>query len=91
MPQAKPSELTDAPEMALKLAGKDDRPRWTDFETCARTIDLPLRKARDIAHHLLTALGHSLDTITLPRSVRDTAEAVLHIVRTRHAALAAEL
>lgn len=77
--------------MALKLAGKDDRPRWTDFETCARAIDLPLRKARDIADHLLTALGHSPDTITLPRSVRDTAEAVLHIVRTRHAALAAEL
>jgi serine/threonine-protein kinase HipA len=83
--------------MALKLAGKDDRLRWTDFETCARTIDLPLRKARDITDHLLTALRHSLDTITLPQLVRDTApardtaETVLDIVRTRHAALAAEL
>lgn len=83
--------------MALKLAGKDDRLRWTDFETCARTIDLPLRKARDIADHLLTALGHSLNTITLPPSVRDTAlardtaETVLDIIRTQITALAAEL
>jgi serine/threonine-protein kinase HipA len=59
--------------MALKLADKDDRLRWADFETCARTIDLPLRKARDSA------------------PARDTAETVLDIVRTRRAALAAEL
>jgi serine/threonine-protein kinase HipA len=83
--------------MALKLAGKDDRLRWADFETCARTIDLPLRKARDIVDHLLTTLGHSLETISLPQLVRDgagareTADAVLDIVRSRQAALAAEL
>ena len=83
--------------MALKIAGKDDRIRWADFETCARTIDLPLRKARDIVDHLLTTLGHSLDTIALPKVVLDSgpafdaAQTVLGIVRTRHAALAAEL
>jgi serine/threonine-protein kinase HipA len=83
--------------MALKLAGKDDRLRWADFETCARTIDLPLRRARDIADHLITALGHSLETIRLPQLVqtaagaRDAAETVLEIVRNRRGALAAEL
>jgi serine/threonine-protein kinase HipA len=83
--------------MALKLAGEDNRLRWADFETCARTIDLPLRKARDIADHLVTALGHSLDAIDLPQIVKETAksahtaEAVLGIVRTRCTALVAEL
>lgn len=82
--------------MALKLAGKDDRLRLADFETCSRTIDLSLRKARDIIDQLLTALGQSLELIELPRIVqasapaRQTAEAVLGIVRSRHAALAAE-
>jgi serine/threonine-protein kinase HipA len=83
--------------MALNLAGKDDRLRWADFETCARTIALPLRKARDIVEQLLTTVGHSLEMISLPRLVSDSAPAraaaqtVLEIVRTRHAALAAEL
>jgi serine/threonine-protein kinase HipA len=82
--------------MALKLAGKDDRLRLTDFETCARTIDIPLRQARDIIDQLLTALGQSLELIELPRivqksaSARETADAALRIVRSRHAALAAE-
>lgn len=82
--------------MALKLAGKDDRLHLADFETCARTIDLPLRKARDIIDQLLAALGEALDVIALPPIVQEsasageTAEAVLQIVRSRHAALAAE-
>jgi serine/threonine-protein kinase HipA len=83
--------------MALKLAGKDDRLHLADFETCARTIDLPLRKARDIISQLATTLGDALDAIALPQLVRnsvtasDTAEAVLEIVRIRHTALAGEL
>jgi len=83
--------------MALKLAGKDDRLHLADFETCARTIDLPLRKAREIIENLLAALGEAMDVIALPpivqesASASETAEAVLQIVRSRHAALAAEL
>lgn len=83
--------------MALKLAGKDDRLRLADFESCARTIDLPLRTAREIIRHLLTTLEHSIDSIVLPRLVQnstaahETAEAVLEIVRTRLASLVAEL
>ena len=82
--------------MALKLAGKNDQLRLADFEACARTIDLPLWKARDIIDQLLTVLEQSLDMIALPRIVqeskpaRETAEAVLGMVRTRHTALAAE-
>lgn len=82
--------------MALKLAGKDDRLRLADFETCARTIDLPLRKARDIIDQLLTAMEESLEMIALPPVVqesaraREAAGAVLEIVRSRHATLAAE-
>jgi serine/threonine-protein kinase HipA len=83
--------------MALKLAGKDDRLRLSDFETLARTIDLPVGQARDIAARLLGGFEEALGTAEVPALVTDNSgsrqavEAVLAIARERHAAIAGEL
>ncbi|HVU28925.1 MAG TPA: HipA domain-containing protein, partial [Sphingomicrobium sp.] len=82
--------------MALKLAGKEDRLRWRDFETLARTIDLPLRQAADIAHALVHSLDAAAADVGLPAALRskaaeETAASVAAIVGERCAALAAEL
>lgn len=52
--------------MALKLAGRDDRLRWRDFETLARTIDLPIGRARQIADDLVSSLETALEEMRLP-------------------------
>lgn len=75
--------------MALKLAGKDDRLRPHDFETLARTIDLPIRQARDIVAHMIDALRAAPARIILPDVVktapgaRAAIEAVFAIVAAR--------
>jgi serine/threonine-protein kinase HipA len=83
--------------MALKLAGKDDRFRLRDFETLARTVDLPLSRAREIIEHLLTALQAALGELRLPDLIREAppakaaADAVIAIVGKRCADLREEL
>lgn len=82
--------------MALKLAGRDDRLRWRDFETLARTMDLPLRSATKIAIGLVEKLAVAAADVCLPRSLLDaeseaTSEAVMTIVRDRCALLASDL
>jgi serine/threonine-protein kinase HipA len=82
--------------MALKLAGRDDRLRWRDFETLARTIDLQLRTATEIAHALVAALDAAAAAVRLPEPIRgaasdETAAAVVAIVRERCATLASEI
>jgi serine/threonine-protein kinase HipA len=82
--------------MALRLAGRDDRLRLSDFETLARTIDLQLGRAREIADQLVSALEAALEEVRLPPVVADsgalpTATAVMAIVRERCAAFASDL
>jgi len=83
--------------MALKLSGKDDRLDWGAFQTLARTIDLPLGKARDIVTTLIIALTEAVGHLKLPALIRDnaaaltTAEQVIEIVRARADGLEADL
>lgn len=79
--------------MALKLAGKDDRLDPRDFETLARTIELPLTDARTMVSGMTKALGAAADEIDMPALIhssppaRAAAEKVLDIVRSRAAGL----
>lgn len=82
--------------MALKLAGRDDRLRWRDFETLARTIDLPLRRAAQIAGQLVESLLDAAGEISLPDDIASgdvmgTVAAVIAIVEERCDALGADL
>ena len=83
--------------MALKLAGKDDRLDLRDFETLARTIDIPVARARAIVAQMIEAIAAALGEITLPEPILASAEAsnaadrVLEIVRARTGAMRREL
>lgn len=83
--------------MALKLAGKDDKLDFRDFETLARTIELPLTRAKAIVPEMVTALETALDQVRLPELVVENpntasvAAAVMEITRTRLAVMKASL
>jgi serine/threonine-protein kinase HipA len=83
--------------MALKLAGKDDRLDFKDFETLARTIELPLSSARALVSELTTTLEVALRQVKLPelvvenRAAASVATTVMQIVGTRCAAMKASL
>lgn len=81
--------------MALKLAGKDDRLRRRDFEALARTIELPLERARTITDELILSLVAGLDSVRLPsvagKSGRAAARAVQTLVRERCAQMNEEV
>ena len=81
--------------MALKLSGKDDRLRLSDFEALARTIDLPLSRSRQIIDHLLSALGAALHEIRFPDVVSPEMVArvdpAMQIMRARRQALLDQL
>jgi serine/threonine-protein kinase HipA len=83
--------------MALKLADKDDRLRLGDFETLARTIELPVKQARGIIEQMLHALDIAIAEIALPKIIVtapaafETANAVLDIARVRRADIDAQL
>jgi len=83
--------------MALKLAGKDDRLDFKDFETLARTIELPLARAKTIVEELTTALEVALHHVALPDLVADNpaaasaAASVTEIASARLVAMKASL
>jgi serine/threonine-protein kinase HipA len=83
--------------MALKLAGKDDRLTFKDFETLARTIELPLGRAKTIVTELVIALETALEEVRLPALIVENptaasvAAAVMDIARSRLAAMTASL
>jgi len=63
--------------MALKLNGKDDRLTKEDFLSLARTIDLPIPRAREILREIDEGLTPALANLSLPGDVRDNEAAVL--------------
>lgn len=83
--------------MALKLAGKDDRLDFKDFETLARTIELPLTNAKAIVSELSSKLEIALDEVKLPelmvgnRIAASVAATVVEITRARLSAMKASL
>ena len=83
--------------MALKLAGKDDRLRLRDFEALARTIEIPLGRARDITAQLVSSASAAAEMVRMPALVRGslkaqaTASAVIAIVQARARALQEEV
>ena len=72
----------ESDHMALKLAGKDDRLRLVDFEALARTIELPLERARTITSGLVSSLIACIDEIAVPPLTDRSAEAIVRAVRT---------
>ncbi len=81
--------------MAFKMNGKDDRFKLNDFLAVARTIDLPLERAEQIARRMARDLAKAVDELTLPAFVSSwekknkitTRESVFKIVRERALAL----
>lgn len=75
--------------MALTLSGKDDRLRWADFENVARTMELSLGRARQIAEQMIASLRQAVGAFDLPAIIeqtpeaREAAHAVFAIVRQR--------
>jgi serine/threonine-protein kinase HipA len=55
--------------MALKLNGKDDRLTRQDFQTLARTIDLPAARAKAAISELATRLRDMAPRLSLPERV----------------------
>jgi serine/threonine-protein kinase HipA len=60
--------------LALKLNGKDDRLRRTDFRAFASTIGLKVADAEAAIDQMLGLLSEALGTITLPRALKYSAE-----------------
>lgn len=77
--------------MAFKLNGKDDRLKLRDFLTAARTIELPVDRAEQIAREMAQTLRRVADEIAPPAFVANwekenslaMREGVLRIVRER--------
>jgi serine/threonine-protein kinase HipA len=64
--------------MALKLNGKDDRLTREDFLSLARTIDLPVPRAREILGEIDTGLTQALEAgLSLPGEMSERETAVL--------------
>jgi len=55
-----------ADRMAFKINGKDDRLKLDDFLKAARTIDLPVEQAEQIARQMAQRLLKASDGISLP-------------------------
>ncbi len=83
--------------MALKISGKDDRLNERDFETAARTMDLPLGTARNILNDMCEALIKGLDTLQPPEIISGDGAAmmavrtIIDIARSRIAAIQQKL
>jgi serine/threonine-protein kinase HipA len=57
--------------LALKLNGKDDRLTRDDFLSLARTIELPVPRAREILREIDEGLSKALaEGLTLPGKIR---------------------
>ncbi|MCW5729745.1 MAG: type II toxin-antitoxin system HipA family toxin [Alphaproteobacteria bacterium] len=67
--------------MALKLGGKDDRLRRSDFRSFAGTAGLKAAAADDAIDQMIRALGAALDTLTLPALLANSRVAVEAIAR----------
>jgi serine/threonine-protein kinase HipA len=75
--------------MALKLNGKDDKLRRSDFQTLARTAGLKAADADKAIDALIGRLEHAIDRIALPAlpsfgaDIKETVEKMLEIIRSR--------
>jgi serine/threonine-protein kinase HipA len=56
--------------MALKLNGKDDRLTPQDFITLARTIDVPISRAKAIMSETAAQISHASPDLALPAFAR---------------------
>lgn len=57
--------------MALKMSGKDERLKRTDFRRFAATAGIPAALADTAVDDLVAALAHGLDTLALPTPLTD--------------------
>lgn len=55
--------------MALKMSGKDERLKRTDFMRFAATAGIPATVADTAVDELVAALAHGLDALALPTSL----------------------
>lgn len=75
--------------LALKLNGKDDRLRRTDFRALATIAGLKASDADDCLERMLQGMHRAIDSIALPRNIhprdgsRKIVEEVLDITRSR--------
>jgi serine/threonine-protein kinase HipA len=79
--------------MALKLNGKDDRLRRTDFRTLAATAGMKAGDADDAINSLLESMKEAVNSMKLPAfanfsSDGKAVDSVLEIVRNRLVELA---
>jgi serine/threonine-protein kinase HipA len=58
--------------MALKMSGKDERLKRTDFRRFAATAGIPATAADAAIDELAAALAHGLDALDLPTPLTDS-------------------
>jgi serine/threonine-protein kinase HipA len=75
--------------MALKLNGKDDKLRRSDFQAMARTAGLKAADTDKVIDMLIDRLEHAIDRVALPvlsnfgAAGKETVEKMLEIIRSR--------